>query len=37
MSGVDRRPPSESTSRKLRTLQHSKIREPFFTSPFEDV
>jgi hypothetical protein len=37
MSGVDRRPPSESTSRKLRTLQHSKIKEPFFASPLEDV
>jgi len=37
MSGVDRRPPSESTSRKLRALQHSKIEEPLFSSPHEDV
>jgi len=33
MGNVDRFPPSKSTSRKLRTLQHLKIKEPFF-SPF---
>jgi hypothetical protein len=37
MSGVDRRPPSESTSRKLLALRHSKIEEPLLSSPFEDV
>jgi len=37
MSDVDRRPSSESTSRKLLALQHSKIEEPLFSSPLEDV